>query len=391
MPDDFPEQLAELLAYFEGTIPISSPLARLAKVLPGRPETPEPWLLGSSPQSAVWAGELGLPYAFADFINPERRRDRGALPARLRRRRAARRAADRRRRLGARRRHRGGGDAAGDQQPDGVHDAAPRAPDRRPAARRSPSASSPPSGDGLSQRRRTIVGTPAQVRAGIEQAASRVRRGRGDRRHDHLRPRRPPPLLRADRGRARPDRCRRSEPCRGRPLTQRTPEHWAALPYARLPPPSRTPATASMPQAPLRSATLSPIHVPAAATSIPSVSERWTTFALTTFPAPPVTPMPQPGAASRSRRRSGRRGCPRPCCELPATRIAVARAADAVEREQVAVGGVDDQPGLGALDVVAGARCCRSRPRRPRRRCRRCRRSGCARRGSARRRTAARR
>ena len=69
MPDDFPEQLAELLAYFEGTIPISSPLARLAKILPGRPETPEPWLLGSSPQSAVWAGELGLPYAFADFIN----------------------------------------------------------------------------------------------------------------------------------------------------------------------------------------------------------------------------------------------------------------------------------------------------------------------------------
>src|SRR6185312_14869153 len=69
LPDDFPEQLAELLAYFEGTIPISSPLARLAKILPGRPETPEPWLLGSSPQSAVWAGELGLPYAFADFIN----------------------------------------------------------------------------------------------------------------------------------------------------------------------------------------------------------------------------------------------------------------------------------------------------------------------------------
>ena len=29
-----------------------------------------PWLLGSSPQSAIWAGELGLRYAFADFINP---------------------------------------------------------------------------------------------------------------------------------------------------------------------------------------------------------------------------------------------------------------------------------------------------------------------------------
>ena len=31
---------------------------------------PEPWLLGSSPQSGIWAAELGLPYAFADFINP---------------------------------------------------------------------------------------------------------------------------------------------------------------------------------------------------------------------------------------------------------------------------------------------------------------------------------
>ena len=29
------------------------------------------WLLGSSPQSAIWAAQLGLPYAFADFINPE--------------------------------------------------------------------------------------------------------------------------------------------------------------------------------------------------------------------------------------------------------------------------------------------------------------------------------
>ena len=30
-----------------------------------------PWLLGSSAQSAIWAGQLGLPYAFADFINAE--------------------------------------------------------------------------------------------------------------------------------------------------------------------------------------------------------------------------------------------------------------------------------------------------------------------------------
>jgi luciferase family oxidoreductase group 1 len=68
-PDDFPDQLSELLAYLEGTIPDDHPFARLTQ-LPGLPERPEPWLLGSSPQSAVWAGDLPLPYAFADFINP---------------------------------------------------------------------------------------------------------------------------------------------------------------------------------------------------------------------------------------------------------------------------------------------------------------------------------
>src|SRR6478672_7518643 len=71
MTDDFPEQLAELPAYYADTIPAANPLARLAKVLPGRPETPEVWLLGSSPQSGLWAADLGLPYAFADFINPQ--------------------------------------------------------------------------------------------------------------------------------------------------------------------------------------------------------------------------------------------------------------------------------------------------------------------------------
>src|SRR5215212_2885851 len=69
-PDDFPQQLSELLALLDGTIPDDHPFARLATVLPGRPETPEVWLLGSSAQSAIWAGQLGLPYAFADFINP---------------------------------------------------------------------------------------------------------------------------------------------------------------------------------------------------------------------------------------------------------------------------------------------------------------------------------
>jgi luciferase family oxidoreductase group 1 len=56
-PDDFPDQLTELLDYFE------SPATSFA--------SPEFWLLGSSPQSAIWAAERGLPYAFADFINSD--------------------------------------------------------------------------------------------------------------------------------------------------------------------------------------------------------------------------------------------------------------------------------------------------------------------------------
>jgi luciferase family oxidoreductase group 1 len=59
-PDDFPEQLTELLAYFE---PRRDSAIRF--------HSPEVWMLGSSPQSAVWAAEHGLPYAFADFINSE--------------------------------------------------------------------------------------------------------------------------------------------------------------------------------------------------------------------------------------------------------------------------------------------------------------------------------
>lgn len=69
-PDDFPQQLAELFGYLDDSLPRDHPFRRLATLLPGVPERPEPWLLGSSHQSAMWAAELGLPYAFADFINP---------------------------------------------------------------------------------------------------------------------------------------------------------------------------------------------------------------------------------------------------------------------------------------------------------------------------------
>jgi luciferase family oxidoreductase group 1 len=78
-PDDFPQQLVELLAHLDDTLPGDHPFKRLGAFLPG-PERPEPWLLGSSPQSAIWAGQLGLPYAFADFIN----RDGAQIAARYR-------------------------------------------------------------------------------------------------------------------------------------------------------------------------------------------------------------------------------------------------------------------------------------------------------------------
>ena len=68
-PNDFPNQLAELLGYLEDDLPAGHPFADLARTLPGRPEVPDVWLLGSSPDSAAWAAETGLPYCFADFIN----------------------------------------------------------------------------------------------------------------------------------------------------------------------------------------------------------------------------------------------------------------------------------------------------------------------------------
>jgi len=66
-PDDFREQLEELLGYLENRAPATGPFRRLSET---RFASPEPALLGSSPQSAVWAAELALPYVFADFINP---------------------------------------------------------------------------------------------------------------------------------------------------------------------------------------------------------------------------------------------------------------------------------------------------------------------------------
>ena len=66
-PNDFYEQLLELLGYLENRGPAAGPFRQLASL---HFDSPDPWLLGSSEQSGIWAAELGLPYVFADFINP---------------------------------------------------------------------------------------------------------------------------------------------------------------------------------------------------------------------------------------------------------------------------------------------------------------------------------
>lgn len=67
-PDDFPQQLMELVAFLNDGFPASHPFSRL-KVSPAMPGGPEVWLLGSSMWSASAAAQLGLPYAFAHFID----------------------------------------------------------------------------------------------------------------------------------------------------------------------------------------------------------------------------------------------------------------------------------------------------------------------------------
>ncbi|MGD6959725.1 LLM class flavin-dependent oxidoreductase [Rossellomorea aquimaris] len=64
--EDFPEQLAELLGYFDPSLAKGNPI----KAIPGEGLNIPIWLLGSSGFSAQLAGELGLPFAFAAHFSP---------------------------------------------------------------------------------------------------------------------------------------------------------------------------------------------------------------------------------------------------------------------------------------------------------------------------------
>jgi luciferase family oxidoreductase group 1 len=68
--DDFPEQLAELLAFMNEAFPAGHPFARI-EVSPALAGGPDVWLLGSSMWSSSVAAQVGLPYAFAHFIDPK--------------------------------------------------------------------------------------------------------------------------------------------------------------------------------------------------------------------------------------------------------------------------------------------------------------------------------
>jgi luciferase family oxidoreductase group 1 len=67
--EEFPQQVWELIGHLDGTLPADHPF-RHVRAQPEVPTAPEVWLLGSSDYSGALAAQLGLPFAFAHFINP---------------------------------------------------------------------------------------------------------------------------------------------------------------------------------------------------------------------------------------------------------------------------------------------------------------------------------
>jgi len=70
-PDEFPRDVVELMAYFEGRAPV--------RAVPGEGQDIPIWILGSSLFGAQLAAMLGLPYAFASHFAPAQMMDAIAL------------------------------------------------------------------------------------------------------------------------------------------------------------------------------------------------------------------------------------------------------------------------------------------------------------------------
>ena len=68
--EQFPQQVWEIVGYFDGTLPADHPFKRV-RVQPEGPGAPELWLLGSSDYSGLLAAQLGVRFSFAHFINAQ--------------------------------------------------------------------------------------------------------------------------------------------------------------------------------------------------------------------------------------------------------------------------------------------------------------------------------
>jgi luciferase family oxidoreductase group 1 len=68
--EHFPNQIADLIGYFEHTIPADHPFSRI-RLTPDGETLPEIWILGSSDQSAIFAAYFGRAFSFAHFITDE--------------------------------------------------------------------------------------------------------------------------------------------------------------------------------------------------------------------------------------------------------------------------------------------------------------------------------
>ena len=66
--DRFPTQVQETVGYMNDALPPDYPF-HAVKAMPGRPTSPEVWLLGSSDYSGSLAAYLGLRFSFAHFIS----------------------------------------------------------------------------------------------------------------------------------------------------------------------------------------------------------------------------------------------------------------------------------------------------------------------------------
>jgi luciferase family oxidoreductase group 1 len=69
-PEYFPQQVADLVGFLHGALPEGHPYAPVL-AMPTGPTAPEVWLLGSSDQGAAIAAHFGTGFSFAHFINEE--------------------------------------------------------------------------------------------------------------------------------------------------------------------------------------------------------------------------------------------------------------------------------------------------------------------------------